>query len=61
VDECDSLMSQKDSRDDLKYLLKKTPEDKQIMMFSATLTPEVKKICLSLMKPETAVLEMEDN
>lgn len=54
-------MSQKDSRDDLKYLLKKTPEDKQIMMFSATLTPEIKKICLSLMKTNAVVLEMEDN
>lgn len=56
VDECDSIMSSENSKEDLKELLRKTPEDKQIMMFSATLPAPIKKECLSLMKPKYELL-----
>lgn len=59
VDECDTILSTENSRGDLKELLGRTPKDKQIMMFTATLPAPVKKECFQLMKAKPVVLEME--
>jgi len=43
VDECDKLLSQSDSRADLEFILQRTPNTRQILMFSATFDEEIKK------------------
>lgn len=39
-----------DMRADVQNIFKNTPHQKQVMMFSATLSPEVKNICRKFMK-----------
>jgi len=45
LDECDSLLKELDMRRDLQAIFKATPVQKQVMMFSATISDEVKPIC----------------
>jgi ATP-dependent RNA helicase UAP56/SUB2 len=44
VDECDKVL-ESDMRQDLTKIFVKTPHNKQVMMFSATLSQEVRPIC----------------
>ena len=37
-------------RSDVQQIFKQTPHQKQVMMFSATMQPEVKNICRKFMK-----------
>lgn len=39
-----------DMRGDVQTIFKTTPHQKQVMMFSATLDPDVKNICRKFMK-----------
>jgi ATP-dependent RNA helicase UAP56/SUB2 len=45
LDECDSLLEQLDMRRDVQEIFRKTPHDKQVMMFSATLSKEIRPVC----------------
>ena len=45
LDECDRLLEELDMRRDLQDIFKKTPVQKQVMMFSATLSEAVKPVC----------------
>ncbi|CAM9162721.1 unnamed protein product, partial [Hapterophycus canaliculatus] len=45
LDECDKMLDQKDMRAQVQEIFFKTPHTKQVMMFSATLSPEVRPIC----------------
>jgi len=45
LDECDRLLEELDMRRDLQDIFKKTPVQKQVMMFSATLSETVKPVC----------------
>jgi ATP-dependent RNA helicase UAP56/SUB2 len=45
LDECDQLLAELDIRKDVQQIFMATPHDKQVMMFSATLSKEVRPIC----------------
>jgi len=45
MDECDQLLSELDMRRDVQNIFKATPHEKQVMMFSATLSAEIRPIC----------------
>lgn len=49
LDECDKMLESLDMRRDVQKIFKMTPHDKQIMMFSATLSDEVRPICKKFM------------
>jgi superfamily II DNA/RNA helicase len=45
IDECDKVLSSADMRNDIQKIFYKTPRNKQVMMFSATLSEEMRKVC----------------
>lgn len=45
MDECDQLLGELDIRKDVQQIFMATPHDKQVMMFSATLSKEVRPVC----------------
>lgn len=49
LDECDKMLEQLDMRRDVQEIFKKTPHEKQVMMFSATLAKEIRPICKKFM------------
>jgi ATP-dependent RNA helicase UAP56/SUB2 len=49
VDECDRCIDHLELRRDVQQVFIKTPKKKQVMMFSATLTPDTKDICKRFM------------
>jgi len=50
LDECDKMLEQLDMRGDVQNIFKKTPHDKQVMMFSATLSKEIRNVCRRFMQ-----------
>jgi len=49
LDECDKLLESFDMRKDVQAIFLKTPHNKQVMMFSATLSEEIRPICKKFM------------
>lgn len=49
LDECDNLLDNKDMRQQVQNVFVATPHNKQVMMFSATLSDEVRPICKKFM------------
>ncbi|KAE8910299.1 DEAD-box ATP-dependent RNA helicase 56 [Phytophthora fragariae] len=45
MDECDKMLEAIDMRRDIQEIFKATPHDKQVMMFSATLSKEIRPVC----------------
>merc|ERR1711934_268770 len=45
LDECDQMLKAIDMRRDVQQIFQKTPHDKQVMMFSATLSKEIRPVC----------------
>ena len=45
MDECDKLLESLDMRRDVQEIFRSTPHEKQVMMFSATLSKEIRPIC----------------
>ena len=45
MDECDKLLESIDMRRDIQQIFRSTPHTKQVMMFSATLSKEIRPIC----------------
>lgn len=45
IDECDNMLNEVDMRKQVQDIFKKTPHSKQVMMFSATISPEARKTC----------------
>ena len=45
LDECDQLLVSLDMRRDVQQIFAATPHDKQVMMFSATLSKEIRPVC----------------
>ncbi|RHY20371.1 hypothetical protein DYB36_010926 [Aphanomyces astaci] len=45
MDECDKLLDAVDMRRDVQEIFKSTPHDKQVMLFSATLSKEIRPVC----------------
>lgn len=50
IDECDKSLGSLDMRGDIQEIFVKTPQDKQVMMFSATISKEMRDICRKFMK-----------
>ncbi|TMW68824.1 hypothetical protein Poli38472_006292 [Pythium oligandrum] len=45
MDECDKILEAIDMRRDVQEIFRATPHDKQVMMFSATLSKEIRPVC----------------
>ncbi|KAJ2966276.1 hypothetical protein NQ176_g10226 [Zarea fungicola] len=60
LDECDKMLDQPDMRTDVQDVFRATPHQKQVMMFSATLSEEVKPICRKFMQNPTEHYVDED-
>lgn len=50
LDECDKMLDQPDMRNDVQSIFRATPSHKQVMMFSATLSKEIRVICKKFMQ-----------
>ncbi|KAI9175489.1 Suppressor of the cold-sensitive snRNP biogenesis mutant brr1-1 [Blastocladiella emersonii ATCC 22665] len=50
IDECDKLLEATDMRGDVQQIFRACPVQKQVMMFSATLTGEIKEVCKRFMR-----------
>ena len=75
IDECDKMLNALgkfliftifysifiDMRADVQKIFKKTPCDKQVMMFSATLPNETKDICKKFMRKPVEIIVIEEN
>jgi ATP-dependent RNA helicase UAP56/SUB2 len=49
LDECDKMLESLEMRADVQKIFKMTPHDKQVMMFSATLSDQIRPICKKFM------------
>mmetsp|Transcript_11630 Transcript_11630/g.20676 ORF Transcript_11630/g.20676 Transcript_11630/m.20676 type:complete len:419 (+) Transcript_11630:64-1320(+) len=45
LDECDQMLEKLDMRGDVQKIFLQTPHDKQVLMFSATLSKEIRPVC----------------
>ncbi|CAL2031634.1 CBN-HEL-1 protein [Caenorhabditis brenneri] len=50
LDECDKMIGDADMRRDVQEIVKMTPQQKQVMMFSATLPKELRAVCKRFMQ-----------
>lgn len=50
LDECDKMLEALDMRRDVQEIFKATPHEKQVMMFSATLSAEIRAVCKRFMQ-----------
>merc|ERR1719310_863495 len=50
LDECDRILESLDMRRDVQDIFRLTPHEKQVMMFSATLSKEVRPVCKKFMQ-----------
>ncbi|KAI8870770.1 putative ATP-dependent RNA helicase [Ramicandelaber brevisporus] len=49
LDECDKMLMQLDMRNDVQNIFKATPHSKQVLMFTATLSAEMRNVCRRFM------------
>jgi superfamily II DNA/RNA helicase len=49
LDECDQMLEVLDMRTDVQKIYRKTPHNKQVMMFSATMPEEIRSVCKRFM------------
>ena len=61
LDECDKMLEQLDMRKVVQQIFLKTPHEKQVMMFSATLSKEVRPICLKFMQDPMEIYVESDS
>merc|ERR1740128_698044 len=50
LDECDKMLEELDMRRDGQEIFRNTPHEKQVMMFSATLSKEIRPVCKKFMQ-----------
>merc|ERR1711928_60703 len=50
LDECDKMREQLDMRRDVQEIFRATPHEKQVMMFSATLSKDIRPVCKKFMQ-----------
>jgi len=60
LDECDEVLAKTDMRADVQDIFKRTPHEKQVMMFSATLNKEIRPICKKFMNPPIMEIYVDD-
>ncbi|KAG5356446.1 ATP-dependent RNA helicase SUB2 [Yarrowia sp. B02] len=56
IDECDKVLDQIDMRRDVQEIFRVTPRQKQVMMFSATLSQDIRPICKKFMSSPLEIL-----
>ncbi|KAL8562397.1 Spliceosome RNA helicase ddx39b [Nucella lapillus] len=61
LDECDKMLSDLDMRRDVQEIFRLTPHEKQVMMFSATLSKEIRPICKKFMQDPMEVYVDDDS
>jgi len=61
VDECDRLLEEVRMREQMLYVFTHTPKKKQVMMFSATLSPEIREIAVKHMQNPAVIIVDEDD
>lgn len=49
IDECDNVLEKLDMRKDVQDIFRATPHNKQVMMFTATLSKEIRPVCKKFM------------
>ncbi|VDK32615.1 unnamed protein product [Taenia asiatica] len=50
IDECDKMLDTLDMRRDVQDIFRMTPRSKQVMMFSATMSKEIRPVCRNFMQ-----------
>jgi len=60
LDECDKMLEQLDMRRDVQDIFRNTPHEKQVMMFSATLSKEIRPVCKKFMQDPMEVYVDDD-
>lgn len=50
LDECDRMLCELDMRSDVQEIFRMTPHEKQVMMFSATLSKDIRGVCKKFMQ-----------
>ncbi|EDV27573.1 ATP-dependent RNA helicase DDX39A [Trichoplax sp. H2] len=60
LDECDKMLEQLDMRRDVQEIFRMTPHQKQVMMFSATLSKEIRPVCKKFMQDPMEVYVDDD-
>jgi ATP-dependent RNA helicase UAP56/SUB2 len=60
LDECDKMLEQLDMRQKVQEVFTHTPRQKQVMMFSATLSKEIRPICKKYMQDPMEVYVDDD-
>lgn len=60
IDECDKMLEQLDMRRDVQDIFRSTPHDKQVMMFSATLSTDIRPVCKKFMTDPMEVYVDDD-
>jgi len=61
LDECDKMLEQLDMRSDIQEIFRMTPHEKQVMMFSATLSKTIRPICKKFMQDPMEVYVDDDS
>jgi len=56
LDECDKMLESLDMRRDVQRIYKETPHEKQVMMFTATLSNEIRPVCRKFMTNPLEIL-----
>merc|ERR1711934_1148816 len=60
LDECDQMLKAIDMRKDVQEIFRMTPHEKQVMMFSATLSKEIRPVCKKFMQDPMEVYVDDD-
>jgi len=55
LDECDKCLEKLDMRKDVQEIFTQTPRKKQVMMFSATMSKEIREVCRKFMQSPVEV------
>lgn len=61
LDECDKMLEALDMRRDVQDIFRMTPHEKQVMMFSATLSKEIRPVCKKFMQDPMEVYVDDDS
>lgn len=61
LDECDKMLTQLDMRSDIQEIFRATPHEKQVMMFSATLSKDIRPVCKKFMQDPMEVYVDDDS
>jgi len=61
LDECDKMLEALDMRQTVQRIFIKTPPEKQVMMFSATMSKELKPVCMKFMNTPVEITVGEDS